>query len=129
MPSDVEHQQKYAECRRLLDGPPAMSGLSEPWAATMAFYAAAHLVERLAADEGLHHIRHTGNPSRNAYLLWHPTHSAIAGDFMALFSASMVARYESLARFAAAYPSGVTQSQLIDVNLVAIEQYLRTALP
>jgi hypothetical protein len=52
MPSSAEHRAKHAANRQFLDtgnnGTP-LSTLDGCWAATVAFYAALHLVDRLAA--------------------------------------------------------------------------------
>lgn len=124
MATDAEHDAKYRENRAVLDGPPPLDALSEPWAATVAFYAAVHLVERLAARDGRHHTRHSGQPSRNAYITAHPAHRAVAADFMVLYSASLVARYEPPAAFAEGYPTGTVRTRLIDQHLAAIETYV-----
>src|SRR5437899_3250684 len=104
MPAESEHEAKYRENRALLDGPPALSTVSGPWAATIAFYAAVHLVERLAAREGVHHAKHVGTASRAKYLATHPVHAVIGPELAALLSASIVARYEAPATFTAGYP-------------------------
>lgn len=129
MPDEAAHAEKHRSNRSLLDGPPPLSSLSGPWAATVAFYAAVHLIEHLAAHEGIHHARHVGQASRTRYLATHPTHHVLSNYLIALFSASLIARYESAAAFTAAYPGDVVQAVLIDQYLAAIEAHVRTHLP
>jgi hypothetical protein len=105
-----------------------MSARSEPWAATVAFYAAVHLIEQLAARDGVHHARHVGPASRARHLAIHPVHHVLGADLSALFSASLVARYESAAAYATAYPGDTTQARLIDQCLARIESHVRTHL-
>jgi hypothetical protein len=124
MGTEAEHQLHYQESRALLDGPPPLIVSSKSWATTVAFYAAVHLVERLAARDGKHHRRHSGDGSRNTYLARHLVHRIIKADFMALYSASLIARYESPTVFAVAYPGDVVQTQLIDGCLTNIEAYV-----
>jgi phosphoribosylaminoimidazole (AIR) synthetase len=124
MPTEAEHLAKHTECRNLLNGPPVLATLSEPWAAVVAFYAAVHLVERLAAKDLQHHTKHAGIGSRNWYIQNHAQHNTIAADFMALYSASLVARYHPPAAFTAGYPAGTVQANLIDNCLAAIEVYV-----
>ena len=61
MPSSAEHRAKYEANRQLLDtgnnGAP-LSTLDGFWAATVAFYAALHLVDRLAARVPYHPGNH-----------------------------------------------------------------------
>lgn len=124
MPTEAEHRAKYRENRRLLDGPPAFATVSEPWAATVAFYAAVHLVESLAAREGLHHTGHVGPGSRAWYLAAHPTHRVLRFPLRKLLWASSAARYESPAAFAAKHPPGTVQPVLIGTHLAAIEAHV-----
>lgn len=123
MPDETEHEAKYRENRELLNGPPPLSTVSRSWAATVAFYAAVHLVEQLAARDGVHHTRHTGMASRARYLATHSIHHLIGPDLSALLAASIVARYETIAAFAAGYPGDVVQTRLIDTHLAAIEAH------
>jgi hypothetical protein len=128
MPTEAEHAEKYRQNRAMLDGPPALVTVSPPWAATVAFYAAVHLVEQLAARDGTHHARHVGQASRARYLALHPVHNVLGADLSALLSASLVARYESAAAYATAYPGDTTQRVLIDQCLAAIEAHAQTQL-
>src|SRR5436189_531183 len=110
MPAEAEHAEKYQQNRAMLDGPPALSSVNGPWAATVAFYAAIHLIEQLAAHEGIHHARHTGQASRAGYLATHPVHGVLGSHLNALLSASLIARYESATAFATAYPGDTVQA-------------------
>lgn len=128
MPTDAEHQAKHQHNAATLAAHGGLAGTSECWAAVVAFYAALHLVERLAAQTNLHHRRHSGPGSRHRYLAGHPQHRQILADYMALQSASEIARYESMGAFQAAYPAGTTQAQLVNGCLARIEQYVTTTL-
>lgn len=128
MPDETEHDAKYRENRAILDGPPAFSTVSKPWAAIVAFYAAVHLIEQLAARDGVHHTRHTGSALRALYLATHAVHSVIGPELSALLSASMVARYETVAAFDSGYPGDVVQVELIEKHLAAIESHVAVHL-
>lgn len=123
MPTAAEHRDKHADNRALLDANGGLETSNECWAAVVAFYAALHLIELLAAAQNLHHRRHTGRGSRQRYLASHPQHTVVLSDYTALETASHVARYDSLPAFRAAFPAGVVRQQLIDGCLVRIEQY------
>jgi hypothetical protein len=124
MPTDAEHQAKVQHNTATLAANGGLVATSECWAAVVAFYTALHLVERLAAQNGIHHTRHNGMGSRRMYLASHAAHNQILADYMALQSASELARYHSMAAFQAAYPTGATQTQLITGCLGRIEQYV-----
>jgi hypothetical protein len=128
MPTDIEHAQKHQDSVRVLNAHGGLVAISEPWAAVVAFYAALHLVERLAAQSSVHHQRHSGVGSRHRYLARHPHHHQILADYMALQSASEIARYESMTAFQMAYPSGSTQTNLINGCLARIDQYVTVTL-
>jgi len=128
MPAESDHAQKHRENRALLAGPPPLAAVSPAWAATVAFYAAVHLVERLAARDGVHHTRHSGQASRAGYLARHPTHHVLAAHLATLLSASIVARYEGPGAYAAAFPGDTTQRLLIDTHLAAIEAHVAAAI-
>jgi hypothetical protein len=122
MPSSAEHRAKYEANRNHLDtgnngGP--LSTLDGCWAATVAFYAALHLVDRLAARTNYHPGNHT---DRNAYVTSH--HRPIWNAYNALYIASKIARYGTVNQFNSAYPGTTVQDVLIDRRLVAIETYV-----
>ena len=129
MPDESEHAEKCRQNRVVLDGPPALSSVSGSWAATVAFYAAVHLIEQLAAHDGIHHTRHVGQASRAGYLATHPVHRVLGPNLSALLSASLVARYESATAFVTAYPGDTVQRILIDQCLAGIEAHVRLHLP
>lgn len=129
MPSDAEHLAKYRDNRAFLDGPPPLSARSPVWAATVAFYAAVHLVELLAAREGRHNAGHVGPNSRDLFLTGHPRHHVILADYNALRAASEVARYYTLHTFAASFPGNRVQTHLIDGCLAAVERHVSTFVP
>jgi hypothetical protein len=122
MPSSAEHRAKYEANRHHLDtgnnGMP-LSTLDGCWAATVAFYAALHLVDRLAARNNFHPSNHT---ERNAFVT--SQHRAIWNAYNALYTASLIARYGTVNQFNSAYPGTTVQMVLIDQRLVAIETYV-----
>jgi hypothetical protein len=134
MPTDAEHLEKYRENVALLNAGGGLAALSEPWASVVAFYAAVHLVERLAAQVGLHHTSHGGRSpqqwGRNSrHLFVNSHHPQILADYMSLFLAGHIARYDSAGTFSAAFPPGTVQAQLIGNCLAALENYVFAAIP
>lgn len=124
MPSSSEHRQKYESNRQLLDtgnNGSALSTLDGCWAATVAFYAALHLVDRLAARQNMHPSNHT---QRNAFVVRH--HRSIWSAYNALLIASRIARYGTVNQFSTTYPGTDVQDILIDQRLVAIESYVES---
>lgn len=128
MPSSAEHQVKYQENRTFLDtggaGGGALASSNASWAAIVAFYAALHLVERLAARLNLHHTPPAAHGQRERWLRSHPQHRAILTAYNDLRTASEIARYGTANQFTRAYPGSTVQSILIDHRLVAIEAYV-----
>jgi len=124
MPTDAEHRIKYEDNRRVLAENNGLEQTSECWAAVVAFYASLHLVERLAALEGKHLVRHSGQGSRESFLRYHPDHKAILGDYTALRRASEQARYESLEQFQISFPPTTMRARLIDGCLHRIEEHV-----
>ena len=119
MPSSSEHREKAERNRRLLD---TLDHSAAPeWAATIAFYSALHLVERLSACESIHHSLHQ---DRAAYLHKNKKHRSIHASFLSLFDASLVARYGTVNQFAKAFPGDTVKRQLIDKHLVGIESHV-----
>jgi hypothetical protein len=122
MPSSSEHRQKYEANRHLLDtgnnGAP-LSTLDGCWAATVAFYAALHLMDRLAARNNYHPSNHADRLSFVS-----SQHRPILTACNALKTASEIARYGTLNQFNRAYPVATVQNILIDQRLVAIETYV-----
>jgi hypothetical protein len=122
MPNSSQHQAKYQANRQYLDtgnngGP--LSTLNGCWASVVAFYAALHLVDRLAARVNFHpgdHAERERFVSRD--------HSAIYRFYSALKSASIIARYGTINQFTNAYPGTTVQDNLIDTRLFAIENYV-----
>jgi hypothetical protein len=97
MPSSAEHRAKYEANRHHLNtgnnGTP-LSTLAGCWAATVAFYAALHLVDRLAARVNLHPANHT---DRNSFVT--SQHRPIWNAYNALYGASRTARYGTVNQF------------------------------
>jgi hypothetical protein len=129
MPTDVEHTAVYRDNRTVLDGSGGLLSTNSRWAAVVAFYAAVHLIERLAAQDGCHHTRHSGANSRQIYLAAHPVHHVLLHHLTALRTASELARYHSLSTFESAFPAADVDEQLVGVHLRAIEQYVLNASP
>jgi hypothetical protein len=124
MPSSAEHRAKYEANRKLLDtgnnGAP-LSTIDVCWAAIVAFYAALHLVDRLAARINHHPGSHGDRLSFVA-----SQHRPIYAAYNSLKTASEIGRYGTLNQFAKAYPGTTVQDILIDKRLVAIESYVDT---
>ena len=122
MPSSAEHRAKYEANRQLLDsgnngGP--LSTLNPCWAAIVAFYAALHLVDRLAARNNYHPGNHG---DRLAFVS--SRHRPILAAYNALKTASEIGRYGTVNQFNNAYPGTTVQDVLVDNRLVAIETYV-----
>jgi hypothetical protein len=127
MPSSAEHRAKYQANRQFLDtgyNGTSLSTLDGCWAAIVAFYAALHLVDRLAALINLHPAAHG---DRLRFLASH--HRTMFADYNDLKVASEIARYGTLNQFARAFPGTTVQGILIDKKLVAIEAYVNAAFP
>ena len=126
MPSSAQHRDKYAANRHHLNtgnnGAP-LSTLDGCWAATVAFYAALHLVDRLAARINLHPGNHT---ERNSFVTGH--HRPIWAAYNTLYGASRIARYGTVNQFNSAYPGTTVQDVLIDQRLVTIETLRQQSL-
>ena len=125
MPTAAEHHAVYQDSLAFLN-----SGIivaNPRWAAVVAFYAGVHLVERLAAQDGVHNARHVGTNSRQVYLAQHPVHHVLLAELTALRSASELARYHSLAAFDAAFAAADVQAQLIAACLATIEAHVVAA--
>src|SRR5262249_38659635 len=80
-----------------------------------------HLVERLCACDSVHSMKHQ---DRLSYLVKHKKHRAIHPDFLALYDASLVARYGTVNQFRKAYPGDTVQKKLIDKCLAAISAHV-----
>lgn len=117
MPSSAEHQEKYLENRAFLDANGGLAAAQPIWASVVAFYAALHLDERLAARQNIHHGNHA---LRTTYLSRHRLHRVIYPAFEALRNASEVARYGTANQFQRLVPTANVQAVLIDKHLVAI---------
>jgi hypothetical protein len=122
MPSSAEHRAKYEANRQFLDtgnnGAP-LSTRDGCWAAIVAFYAALHLVDRLAARINFHPGNHADRLSFVAN-----QHRPIYTFYNSLKTASEIGRYGTLNQFAKAYPGTTVQDVLIEKRLAAIENYV-----
>jgi len=121
MPNSTEHRAKYDLNRTFLNT--GLATANPPWAAVVAFYAAVHLIERLAAAEQRGPIHHRTHTQRRLYLSKHRQHDVLADPYEALQDAAETSRYGTVAQFNARYAATV-QSVLIDTHLVAIEDYV-----
>jgi len=120
MPTAAEHLEKYEANRKLLDscnGSP-LSQVDPCWATTVAFYAALHLVERLAARSGVENRNHT---ERMNYV--RADHPQIQGAYRILMDASRTARYFSKKSFDAKFPRDTVQTHHIGHYLKQIEDH------
>src|SRR5439155_18748935 len=102
MPNSAQHREKYEANRNHLDtgnnGTP-LSTSDGCWAATVAFYAALHLVDRLAARINYHPGNHS---DRNSFVT--SQHRPIWAAYNALYGPSRTARYGTVNQFNLAYP-------------------------
>ena len=92
--------------------------------AVVAFYAAVHLIERLAAAEPRGPIHHGTHIQRNNYLGRHRAHRVLVKHYTELKLAAEISRYGTVKQFATDYPAATVQSVLIDTHLVTIEDYV-----
>lgn len=122
MPNATEHRAKYSLNRAFLNT--SLVTTHPEWATVVAFYAAVHLIERLAAAEPHGPIHHRTHTDRRLYLSRHREHRAIFDDYEALQRASEVSRYGTVNQFTTRYTAATVQSELIDTHLVAIEDYV-----
>lgn len=122
MPNSSEHRAKYDLNRAFLDT--GLAATQPEWAAVVAFYAAVHLIERLAAVERKGPVHHRTHQQRVAYLGYHARHRALFADYRELQEASEISRYGTPRQFQSRYTAATVQSQLIDTHLAAIELYV-----
>jgi hypothetical protein len=127
VPSSAEHRAKHLANRQLLDtgnnGTP-LSTLDGCWAAIVAFYAALHCADRLAAilSPPFHPTPPGAHGARLKFL--YSRHRGIYADYNELKTASEIARYGTLNQFTRSYPGTTVQDILIDQKLVTIENYV-----
>ena len=88
----------------------------------IAFYAALHLVDRLAARINFHPTPPGAHANRLRFVS--SSHRVIFADYNDLKVASEIARYGTLHQFNRAFPATTVQDILIDQRLVAIENYV-----
>jgi hypothetical protein len=122
MPSSTEHRAKYDLNRAFLNT--GLASTNPAWAAVVAFYAAVHLIERLAAAEPRGPVHHRTHFERRQYLIRHRQHRAIFAAYNTLQEAAEISRYGTVNQFNALYTAVTVQSELIDTHLVAIENYV-----
>ena len=115
MPNPKQHQAK-ADFNRDFLGTIDVS-LYAAWAATVAFYVAVHLVEKLRAYENEHSTDH-GDRSQFVRSKCRSINRA----YIHLYDTSLEARYKSVGAFTVT-PSDV-RDRLIDTYLVEIETYV-----
>lgn len=122
MPNSTEHRDKHAFNRTFLNT--GLAASNPEWAAVVAFYAAVHLIERLAAAEPRGPVHHRTHSQREAYLRRHRQHRAALIDYERLQFASEISRYGTAAQFTARFSAATVQAELIDTHLAAIEDYV-----
>ena len=115
MPKTKQHQDKADRNRAFLDsisanGPPE-------WMATVAFYVAVHLVEKLRAYQGEHSTNH-----KERCAAVRKQYRGIHLEFHQLYEISRLARYGTTSQFTLTVSD--VQSLHIDKYLVAIEKYV-----
>jgi hypothetical protein len=96
------------------------------WAATVAFYRAVHLVDRLAALNPGRSLHPDNHSAREQFV--RSKHKTISADFNALHDAADLARYAATEDFAAAYPGTTVEDVLIEKRLRKIESYVSQML-
>jgi hypothetical protein len=115
MPKPNQHQEKANHNRLFLD---SISGTGPPdWMATVAFYTAVHLVEKLRAYKGEHSRDHDerGTAVRNEF-------RSIQTAYHELFNLSLVARYATAGKFTMTVAD--VKRIMIDGYLVEIEKFV-----
>jgi hypothetical protein len=119
MPTKSEHEVKAKNNRDFLA---TIDRQQFPtWAATVAFYAAMHLVEAIRASS-----QHGHSASHNDRLMYvQASHPMIHSDYQALLNVSMLARYLSQSDFFNQFqPDDI--DQVVIVWLDQIETYARS---
>src|SRR4051794_39629137 len=120
MPRSSEHKEKAERNRLFLNSIKGNAAYAD-WAAVVAFYAAMHLVERLAAYNNIHHTSHA------VRLSWvSKPHRPIYVAFSVLYDASCTARYGTANQFPSASPGNTVETVLVDQHLATIEAYVTT---
>lgn len=122
MPNAAEHRAKHAFNRAFLNT--GLAVVNPDWAAVVAFYAAVHLIERLAAAESRGPGHHRSHTNRRLYLMRHRQHRQVFNDYDTLQDAAEISRYGTAAQFTARFSAATVQSELIDTHLAAIEDYV-----
>lgn len=122
MPNSAEHRAKHTSNRAFLNT--GLAATNPEWAAVVAFYAAVHLIERLAAAEPHGPVHHRTHTDRRLYLARHRQHRAVFNPYDILQEAAEVSRYGTVGQFNALYTAATVQADLIDTHLVAIENYV-----
>ena len=122
MPTASQHSGKATRNRAFL----ATIDLDDypEWAATAAFYAALHAVERLRRRRG---EGGSGSHRERKVYVWGRANPIFAA-YSDLQEASEMARYDSFARFVARYPSATVRDLAIDTWLAAIETYVEAEI-
>lgn len=122
MPSASEHQEKCDHNRAFLNA--GLVASNPCWAATVAFYVAVHLVEKLASANKSRPIHHTTHFARELWISSHAKHKVIFNEYEVLRDASHISRYQTLHKFNRMYSATTVQNHLIDTCLTAIEDYV-----
>ncbi len=115
MPKPKQHQEKAEHNRAFLNSICA-TGPAD-WIATVAFYTAVHLVEKLRAYNGQHSRDHE---ERNAAV--RRDYRAIHTEYHELFNHSLIARYATVGKFYLSVADA--KKLLVDTYLTQIEKYV-----
>ncbi len=121
MPNSSQHMNKAARNEQFLDS--IEIGEAPEWAATVAFYAALHHVERLRSHSG------GGDSSSHADRLAYLRQSfpALFSAFKRLYEASLLARYESSAKFFSHYSAASVRDVLVAQLLHEVRDFVEVA--
>ncbi len=126
MPTAQQHEEKFLDNQGFLNR--IISEEYHDWTAVTMFYAAVHLVERLRAHKppsaGSKHS--TNHSSRRRFI--QRSHKTILSAYASLFTASLIARYESRNDFNTQFPEASVRTELL-ARLNKIEQYVSKKVP
>ncbi len=121
MPNSTQHRDKANHNRTFLS---TIDVNAYPdWAATVAFYTAVHLVERLRTLLPNPMQQHsTDHQDRLTFVQKH--HRGIHAPYRDLFNAALLSRYETIHSFDTQFSAHDVQNILIGRHLTRIENYV-----
>jgi len=123
MPSADQHRSKAERNRRFLDSI-NLADFPE-WVVVAAFYTAVHLIERCRALAG--DGDSSDHKDRLEYVQFHFP-ADIHGAYRILYTASMLARYDSMKNFYAQFQPEDVAGEIVASRLARIERFV-AALP